>query len=139
MKQKQIHQLSFSSVVKQIKLLLGFGFVTILFAALLVLTTGKVPQKVNTDSSNHFFSAKVPIGNANNLPELLMEEESSEEDELYHGHTIISTCSKYGFSFHELNYSSLVNNRFSHLLSVLHQKAEAPYFLLYKSWKSDLV
>lgn len=119
-------------------MLLGFGFVTILFATLFVTTTGKAHQKHNTNSANHSFTAKAPIGHADNLPELLMEEESSEEDELNHGLTTISTCTKDAFSFHELNYSSLVNNRFSHVLSDMLQKAESPYFILYHSWKNEL-
>lgn len=139
MKQNQKSPINIHSVTKRIRLLLGICFYPILFATLLLNTAGSIPQKLSPDDSGASYYAKSPTGHSNNLPELFIEEESSEEDESSHGNSSSIAINKSVCSFYELNYSSLVNNRFSHLLSAMLQKAESPYFILYHSWKSELV
>jgi hypothetical protein len=139
MRQNQTSSIFLASVVKQMKLILALCFFPILFASVLLTTAAKTTEKISNSHQNASFSAKTPIDHTNNVPELFIEEESTEEDELYHGYSSALAHKKYIYSFYELNYSSLVNNRFSHLLSAILQKAESPYFILYHSWKSELV
>jgi hypothetical protein len=121
------------------KSVFSFCLFAILWASLFLNSTEKVPQNFTVDSSNHFFSSKTPAGHTDKILDFFIKEESiEEEDELNHSSSSFIPC-KETYSLHELHFGALVNNDFLHLLSAILQKADPPYFILYHSWKSELV
>jgi len=71
--------------------------------------------------------------------DLFIEEESSEEDENHHELGSVNKLFNKDYFFQVLHFSSIATNRYLSLLTSISGIETPPYFILYHTWKSDLV
>lgn len=137
MKQIKLNSKTLEQIKMSLNKLLKFCMVAIflLISILQPLSASSIPK----NNKESYFSKTSSTNQYKFQFDFLVEEETSEEDEIKEGHSTLNTLKGKIFAFQEIHYTTSLKIRFLNLVSSILHSTETPLIVLHHSWKSDLV
>lgn len=130
-----------SKILMDIKLslikLFNFSMVTI-FLLISILQPLSASSIAKTQKGA-WYAEKTTSKQYNYQYDVLLEEETAEEDEFKQDHSALNPFKSRLFSFQEIHYTASLKTRYLNLVSSRLHTIETPLIVLYHTWKSDLV
>lgn len=96
-------------------------------------------SSISKSQKGAFFAEKTTSHQYKYQCDILVEEETSEEDEIKQEISTLNTLKSRLFSFQEIHYTASLKTRYLNLVSSRLLTTETPLIVLHHSWKSDLV
>ena len=96
-------------------------------------------SSISKNNKGSYFSKTTSSNQYKFQFDFLVEEETSEEDEIKEDHSTPNTLKDKIFSSQEFHYTASLNTRYLNLVSSRLHTPETPLIVLYHTWKSDLV
>lgn len=137
MKRNKINSKTLEQIKFSLNKLVKFCMVAIflLISILQPLSASSIPK----NNKESYFSKTTSSNEYKFQFDFLVEEETSEEDEIKEGHSTHNTLKCKIFAFQEIYYTASLKIRYLNLVSSILHTLETPIIVLHHSWKSDLV